>query len=221
VTRANYTQVECGVMLALMAEARRLSLVDLQELYKLKLSKRQREKLEGAGLIEVGSGTNPRTGRSVNTLELTERGWAWAGEEITEPLPTKYQSMGPLYAVLNNLARYLKRQGIGLADVFGRTNENAPPFTEAKPGGAVDLEAQVKRAYQELARRPGARVRLADLRDQLDAVPRSDLDPELTRLSRAQQVLLEPEDNPVRITDRDRAAALPLGGEQRHWILVR
>ncbi|MEN0067878.1 MAG: hypothetical protein AAGA48_37460 [Myxococcota bacterium] len=211
----NYTPRERGVMLTLMAEASRLSTVDLKEKFRLDLSRKSRQKLEAAGLIEVGLAKNPVTQRKVTTFELTDRGWAWASQELTQDLPKGHQGQGPLYAVLNNLARFMKRQSLGLADVFGRTNDPKPK------GRAHDLEAQVRQVYGALADRPGALVKLADLREQLGEVSRADLDTELTRLVRAREILLEPEDDGRDIAERDQAAALPLGGQQNHWIAVR
>ncbi len=213
---ANYTQRERGVMLTLMAEAQPLSTGDLKQRFRLELTRSSREKLVKAGLIEVGSTKNAVTKRRSMTFGLTDRGWAWAGDELARDLPSGHQGQGPLYAILNGLARYLDRNQLVLADVFGRTTSPAPTETSL-----ADLESRVRGAYVTLADRPGAMVKLADLREHLLDVPRSDLDMELKRLVRARRILLEPNDNAADVTARDRDAALPLGGEPNHWMAVR
>lgn len=215
----DYTPRERGVLITLMAEARRLSMVELRDRFKLELTRTSREKLKRAGLIEVGKAKNPATGRDVITLELADSGWAWASREITEAPPTGY---GALYAVLNNLARFMKRRELILADVFGRTNEPTPLFAaEPKTNGvSEDLEAHVRRAYLSIAKQPGDRIEIADLRERMSDVPRDTLDRELKRLVRAQRILVEPNDNTADVTPRDHEAALRLGGEQNHLMAV-
>jgi len=223
VSGSNYTQVECSTLFILMAEARRLFNRDLKELHRVELKKSSRDKLVKAGLIEVDKAKHPMTKASGMTLELTDRGWAWARNEITEGVPEGRagQGQGALYAVLNNLARYLKRNQLVLADVFGHPSPETPAPVEADNGAPVDLEARVRAAYAALTRRPGTMVKLADLRERLLDVPRRDLDAMLAQLARARRIVLEANDDAYDVATRDREAALSLGDQQNHWMAVR
>ena len=213
----DYTAVERGVLFTLMAEARAVPNVELVDRFSLSLKRPSRDKLRSHGLIEVGSSKDAITRRSRLTLELTEAGWGWASKMMTSALPPRHMGQGPLYAVLNNLSRFMKRQRLIPAEVFGRTNE---PDVEQNRG-EPPLEEQVRRAYQAIARRPGDWVQLADLRERLPSVPRDSLDAELTRLFSEREVHLVPNENNKAVTARDRAAALRVGSNQHNMIAVR
>jgi hypothetical protein len=84
----------------------------------------------------------------------------------------------------------------------------------------TDVEAQVRKAYQELAVRPGAPVKLADLRAVLGGVARSEMDRVLVQMNRLADVSIVPESDQKVLTDRDLAAAVQIGNQDKHLITV-
>ncbi|MGV8873993.1 MAG: hypothetical protein ACOH2Q_15785 [Rhodococcus sp. (in: high G+C Gram-positive bacteria)] len=84
----------------------------------------------------------------------------------------------------------------------------------------VDIEASIRTAYARLAREPGSTVRLSRLRNELQDIPRTDLDDALARLRRADDVSLIPEENQKTLTDEERAAAVVVGNQQNHLLSI-
>ena len=71
-------------------------------------------------------------------------------------------------------------------------------------------------AYHELVYQPGDWVSLTRLRAALADVPRAELDAGLRELFMADQIKLIGEVNQRSLTSADRAAALVLGGDEKH-----
>lgn len=84
----------------------------------------------------------------------------------------------------------------------------------------ADLDTRIRDAYRQLAPRPGDTVDLADLRDQLPDVPKDQLDAALTKMLADDRIQLEPEPFGHRIGDREKAAAINIGDEDRHDITM-
>jgi hypothetical protein len=93
-----------------------------------------------------------------------------------------------------------------------------PQTAPAAPPG--DLEARVRRAYRRLASEPQDWVMLTALRAALPDVPREVLDAELRRMVRMPGVVIAPEAYQARLTSADRAAALHIGGKDKHMISI-
>jgi hypothetical protein len=64
------------------------------------------------------------------------------------------------------------------------------------------------------------RASLADLRDALDDLPRPDIDQALHDLAIAREIDLEPEVIRKLLTNRERTAAIHLGGEDHHYLTL-
>lgn len=107
------------------------------------------------------------------------------------------------------------RRGLPDADVQALIDRHAAPALAPTP--VVD---QVSQAYDTIANGRGEFVSLARLRDSLPDVPRADLDATLLRLNRERAIALEPDPNRLALTDRARAAAISLGGEDMHLIVI-
>ena len=201
VTPADLTGTERAVLLVLMAESRPVPNADLAALGP-KLNKAGRDKLNNLGLIE-----SDRTGgRFVH--ELTDRGWRVCRDILAAGPPKG--ATGPaktLATVLNGVERYLQRADLSLADVFW-------PDTPSSPAD------RIRAAYTALAGRPGAWVALATLREQLDDLPRTELDDTLGALYRSGAISLIPEENQKVLTPADRAAALEVGQQAKHLISI-
>jgi hypothetical protein len=93
------------------------------------------------------------------------------------------------------------------------------PVPGQKPA-TPSIDDQIRRAYGDLARRPGTLVSLARLRDELPHIPRKDLDEALLTLDRQRAIQLDPDPHRMALTDRAKAAAIPLGGEDMHLITI-
>jgi hypothetical protein len=83
-----------------------------------------------------------------------------------------------------------------------------------------DPVSQVRAAYAGLATHPGAWVALADLRAALPGLSRSDVDTALRTMARTTGVQLIPVANLKSLRQRDREAALHLGGEDNHVLAI-
>lgn len=63
-------------------------------------------------------------------------------------------------------------------------------------------------------------VTLADLRDALGRLPRGEVDRVLRDLAMNREIDLAPEVNPKTLTDRERNAAIHMGGEDHHYLYL-
>lgn len=86
--------------------------------------------------------------------------------------------------------------------------------------GRLGPEQQVQRAYKELAQRPGDWVGLAQLRQRLTGLSREEQDRALRSLISHPRVSIVPEVDQTLLSDRDRAAAIRIGGELKHAISI-
>ena len=146
-------------------------------------------------------------------LEVTDAGWAWANDNLNAKLPAKTQSAGPiLQAWLTHLHSFLRRNGIALAEIVA-------PAHEELGSKSAPLQERISRAYLTAAGGAwNARVRLSELRGLLADVSRDALDRELLNMQQSSKLVLYRLDNQREITDDDREAAIPIGGEPRHVL---
>jgi len=201
---------ERAVLIALMGEAREVSNPELAEHAGFRLDGKERRKLNELKLV-----ASHKTGQAF-THELTDAGWHWCTTALTAGLPAKAGSAeGALSVVLAGIARYLDYTGQSLADVFGWQTAETPAASSPK------VEDLIKTAYRGLAAKPGEFVKIRELRAQLPDVPRGDLDAALESLYRSQRVNLVPQSNQQALSDADRQAALRVGDELKHLVLVR
>jgi hypothetical protein len=206
------TPQQRSVLLILMAEARELPNAHLTNHYRVELKKGLRDDLVRRGLIKV------RLERSRVHFELTERGWFWCSEEDGTEVPSGMGHGGAVaYAMLAGLQRNLRHLGRAtVSELFARLDE---PVVAGEPV-PTDIEAQIRKAYQELATGPSASVKLADLRGLLGGVARSDVDRALIEMNRLPDVSIVPESDQKLLTDQDRAAAVQIGNQDKHLITV-
>ncbi|GAA2681649.1 MULTISPECIES: hypothetical protein [Actinosynnema] len=189
---------ERAVLLVLMAEARELTNPQLREVAGFTLDGAARRRLNDLGLV-----TSTKVGRGF-AHELTDRGAVRCAEELGAPRhPRSGYAGGALASVLAGLGRHLDATGGTVAEVF-------------RP----DPVALVLAAHGAAGGGKGGPVRLADLRERLLGVPRADVDRALGELALREGVHLWGEDDQKALTDRDREAALVLGGTARHLLVV-
>jgi hypothetical protein len=93
--------------------------------------------------------------------------------------------------------------------------------TEQDATDREDVQARILATYGNLVSRPGGWVGLALLRAALPDVPRHEFDRALLDLDLDPQVYLIPEVNQKALTSEDRAAALFVGGEEKHLLSVK
>ncbi|WP_433197340.1 hypothetical protein ACQP1G_00745 [Nocardia sp. CA-107356] len=192
------TLSERCILLVLMAEARELTNAELYSRAGVKLDGKYRRHLNELGLVD-----STKVNRAY-VHELTERGTMWCAAELSNVRPARSGCTGgALYALLAGLGRHLDDTGHTLVEVF-------------RP----DVTGQVEAAYTALTRGSGAPVRLAILRERLDSVPKNEIDRALEQLGRREDVHVHAEADQKTLTDRDRQAAVVLGGTARHLLAI-
>lgn len=195
-----------AVMITLMSEGRPLSNTEMKEAHGLVLDGEDRRQLNKRGYV-VSTQTK---GNAPYVHELTESGWQWCREELIagRPRSSREESFGKaLYAVLAGIARYLDHIEKGPAEVFA--------ITPVEP-----LEDRIRAIYRKLAETPGSNVSLADLRQELNGVPRTEVDDVLLRLNLAKGVTLAPQENQRLLTEQERDAALRVGIQNVHLLRI-
>ncbi len=136
----------------------------------------------------------------------TARGYADAASQLDEMLANGASTE----AVLARLDASGKRHGT--------TEDLAPVRAAVEEARQVEVENRIRAAYRDLSTRPGSWVALADVRDRLGDVDRSELDGALERIAVQPGHHVIPWDNRKALTDRDRAASVRLGGDDAHAI---
>ncbi|TCC43615.1 hypothetical protein [Kribbella sindirgiensis] len=196
------TLKERAVLLALLAEARPITNVELREAAGLTLDGASRYKLNDLKLV-----ISQKEGRSF-VHELTEDGTKWCENELSAERPERAGSVGgALYALLAGLHRYLQRTGLRLVELF--------------PAAEPDLETRIRSAYRTLSADSGLPwVGLVALRNELADVAREELDSALQQLSRQPGIHVQAEANQQALTDADHESAVRFGGSSRHLLKI-
>jgi hypothetical protein len=192
-------------LVALVLHVTEASNPDLRKRYHVTIEKPARDQLTREKLITWKKGL-----RGAIFHELTDHGWARGREELTLTPP---EGVGAawhlLYGAFRHLDALMIRNGYQLSDVFAREDS-----------GPLSIESRVVQAYGALAGEPGDLVSLARLRDELRDIPRESLDAALLDLDRQRTIQLEPDPHRIALSDRAKAAAIPLGGEDMHLITI-
>ncbi|WP_326553321.1 hypothetical protein [Micromonospora sp. NBC_01813] len=215
---------DTAVLLVLMAEAREVSNPELKQRYGLTLDGVARRRLNDRKLVESW-----KDGRSFRHV-LTDGGWVWCTRQLSADGPPPRSGSGgiALYAVLAGLGRLMVRVDLSLAEVFGATPAPAAPSgPEPAPtsGSQAELDeagvdARVRAAYRELTPRPNGWVKLAQLREKLADLDRAEVDAALLRMVGQPGVSVVPESNQKALTAADRAAAVRVGGQEKHLLAI-
>ncbi|WP_063842731.1 hypothetical protein [Sphaerimonospora mesophila] len=244
------TSSQTAILLVLMAEAREISNLELNELYGVTLSGVDRTKLNDLKLVESW-----KQGRAFAHV-LTDSGWAYAAALFREGMEASGRPAGrvleaALRAIVANLPRHMDRAESSLADLFAREEDLVPAAVETAaseasvpetptivstapvPSDAAaspaadsptistdDIETRIRKAYAQLAERPNSWVSLTLLRPLLGHVPRHEVDATLRRMIGMPDVRIVPESNQKTLTDEDRQAAVTIGDQAKHLILI-
>lgn len=187
-----------AALVQLMLEDRVIPNVELLKDYKIELGRDDREALNDDGLIET-----VKEGRRL-VHRITDKGVAWCMNDLSEgEAPSR---MGPLArvhtAVLRRVMRFLTERGL---------------FAEAVRTG--NLEDLIRQVYLELGDGYQDWVRLAKIRPRLDA-ERGEVDETLLQMVKAGDTHLVPSSNRKVLTAEDHAAAISIGGEDKHLMAI-
>jgi hypothetical protein len=178
---------------------------DLRKLYRFTIEKSARDHLTRENLITWRKGQ-----RGAIFHELTDQGWARARDELTQAPPDGVGAAWHLlYGPFRHLNGLMIQNGYQLADVL-----------VVEDPGTESVEDRIRRAYGELAGADAGPVSLAQLREELPDIPRSSLDEVLLELDRRRTIQLEPDPHRQALSDRAKAAAILLGGEDMHLITI-
>jgi hypothetical protein len=192
-------------LFALMGVAREVDNNELQELAGFKIDGQLRRTLNERHLV-----TSTRQGNKPFVHDLTDAGWKRCEAELAGERPEGSGHLGgAFYLVLDGVGRFLRRENRTLAQVFG-TPEPTDPVTDKK----------ITTLYRQLADKQGDWVRLAELRPLLNGATRTDVDAVLKDMSKAGQAHLAPDPDRKALTAADREAAIRIGGEDNHLLVV-
>jgi hypothetical protein len=204
-----------SVLLILMAEGEEIPNTLLTNHYGFKFDSKLRDDLKKRGLVAT------RTEKNRVYLSLGDKGWDWCAEQFSAPVPKGSSHGGAAaYALLASVLRYTEANRANLSEFFVRMKSvdvEADP-EEAIP--AADVELRIRNAYAKVASTPGAQVRLTDLRAQLDGLNRADVDATLEAMSRQPSVHVYPESRQSTLTAADDQAAIRLGNQANHLIVI-
>jgi len=168
----------------------------------------ERDQLVKAGVIELLPVAKPGRGKQA---ALTERGWAWAQENLDAEVCQSKMAAEVLEAVLKHLKRYMETHNLALSEII----RPAPEYPRA------DLEKLVQEVYFRLSRgRSNVRIRLSELRNCLQGMSRSELDSTLLRMQRNGVLSLYGLDDPREIGIDDEQAAINIAGFKKHIVYM-
>jgi hypothetical protein len=195
-----YDNVEQATLFALMLARRPVGNPDLKKDYKIELRAAGRERLNDRGLIR----TWKVKARLVH--QITDAGVDWCAKNLGKvQAPSQGGPLGrTVFAVMRNLPRYLEWHGVDFAEVV-------------KEGS---LEAVIRDAYRELSGESGDAVRLARLRHRIDGVDRDEVDQHFLKMLKTGLVHFTPDSNTKALTETDHTAAIEVGGEDKHLIVI-
>ncbi|GAA0389142.1 hypothetical protein GCM10009530_45300 [Microbispora corallina] len=230
---------QTAALLVLMVEAKEISNPELAERYGLTLTGKDRTRLNDLKLVESW-----KQGRSYSHL-LTDAGWARVAEEFANGINAPTGSAGAaLRALAAGLHRHLRRTDTSLAEIFAPDNDlpedeaavaaqselkaestqdaDSTPDAESRPEveSAPDVEALIREAYRRLADGPNAWVGLARIRPLLGGATREDVDAVLRRMIGLPDVHIVPFDNQKALTPDDRDAAVVIGDQAKHLLMI-
>ncbi|PRY19473.1 hypothetical protein [Pseudosporangium ferrugineum] len=207
--------VDTCALLVLLGEAQEIANADLKNLRGFELKTEDRNRLEKAGLVDVR-----REGRRV-FLGVSDHGWRHALDLIgTEPPKGSGYKGAAIYAQVAALRNYLGTAGLALSDYFVPRPEARPAGPAPEPAGG-DVTALIRAAYARVARQPGDAVGLAEIRTALPGIDRDEVDEALRALNREPGVRVFGEDNQKTLTAADRAAAVSIGNQDKHLLVIK
>lgn len=194
-----------AALMVLMLENGPMPNTDLVNEHRVRLSPAERDRLNDDGLLQTTKDSRPYLHR------ITDKGIDWCVRDLVDgEAPSRSGPVARVHALLlRRFVRYLQEHGT---------------LTEALGTVTVDeiqtVEELIRTVYFGLAARPQDWVRLAKLRPQLNGATKGEVDATLTAMTKTGTVHLVPDSNRKALTDADRAAAIRIGGEDKHLIAI-
>jgi hypothetical protein len=207
------TPAENAILIVLMAEAREVLNTELRTVYGLDVRKPSRDKLGRLHLM-----SSKKSGPTY-ALQLDDKGWVHVQEELNFRSNGATAQAAAVTAVLAGLRdRGLDRSGCkSFAELFALSDVRGP-------ASALDqeqiLRTRITNAYDALTDEPGGWVSLTRLRPFFGDVSRAAMDDALRKVSREPGVTVAPQSNQKMLTDADHAAALHIGGQDKHVLSI-
>ncbi|HEX7305505.1 hypothetical protein [Lentzea sp.] len=188
-----------SALMALMLANREMPNTELKSTYKITLLPKDRDALNRDKLLET-----LKEGRRL-IHKITDRGIDWCMTHLVESdLPGR---VGPQARVNQELLRrvvpFLRERGL-LAEAI-------------RSRGLEDLIRQV---YLDLGDGYQDWVRLAKVRPRLNGADRNDVDETLLKMVKEGSAHLVPDSNRKVLTEEDHAAAIRVGGEDKHLMAI-
>lgn len=182
---------------------------------KPELKPAERETLAKEGLIEL-----EQRGRSKHIV-ITDKVWDCALDDlIVEGTKSPYAAT-VLQHLLERLKDYLRSNDISLAEFLHFQNKKIADSANTEIA-SENLAKEIRKAYLEVSGgRYNVRVRLSELRQHLDNLPRAEIDKTLGEMELAGQLSLMTLDDPQEIRSEDEKAAIDLGGPKRHILYMK
>lgn len=208
---AQLSPTERKLVLALMTLVTEASNPDLKARYGWVVTPAIRRRLDKLGYITFRRADGVPGRPYVH--ELTDAGWSRGHEELAaEPPEGSQPTERLLYGIVNVVDRFMAASGSTLSDIFTpQSRATATP---------QDLGVRITAAYEALAKKPGDPVFLRRIRERLPDVLAADFDAALLELGRRPGVHLQPETKQRVLTDADRAAAISIGGDPKHLLVI-
>lgn len=205
-----------SALFALMGAAREISNNELFERAGFRIDGKLRTTLNDSHLV-----MSTRQGNKPFVHELTDAGWKRCEAELASgPLKASKYLAGALHMVLGGIDRQLQRENRILANAFQPEDTTATAQPEQPAAAEPVTDATIATLYGKLADKQGDWVRLVQLRSLLGEAPRADVDRVLKEMSKARRALLTPDPDRKSLTAEDRDAAIRIGGEDNHLIVV-
>ena len=214
-------ETERKALIAALTTDLRIANAEIVGTVGLKIGDAVRNSLQAKGLVTVTSEDASKRKRLY--YEVTEKGWLVAEQELSrlanaDDKPTTKL----LHQVTARLMADLHAGGRTLTDVyaddhFGKVSQSDQTVV-AEPKKTVG--ARVIDSFEELVYDGGGWVMLTRLRDHLSDVGRNEMDEVLSALFRDGRIKLIAEVNQRALTDRDRSAAIAIGGDYKHLYSV-
>ncbi|RSM68818.1 hypothetical protein DMB66_12705 [Actinoplanes sp. ATCC 53533] len=209
--------VETCALLILLKEGQEIANADLKNERGLELKRDSRERLVERGLVDVR-----KEGQRIY-LGLSDGGWRRALTAIGSEPPARSGYAGAtIYAQVDALRNYLQASGLALSDYYVPQGDAAPASATLQKPTTDDVIAQIRKAYDGIAGAPGDAVKLVRIREALpDDIGTAQVDEALTVMNRGSDVRIFAEANQKTLTAADRAAAVTIGNQDKHLIVLK
>jgi hypothetical protein len=188
-----------AALVVVMLANREVPNTELVKEHKIKLDPENREWLNKDGLLRT------RTENRRLLHKITDEGieWCMTGLVDSELPPRSGPAARANLLLLRRIVGYLSQRGI-LADAVRSPR----------------LESLIREVYQDLSVGPQDWIRLARIRPRLNGADKREVDDALLRMMKTGTVHLAPDSNRKVLTEDDHAAAIRIGGVDKHLIAI-